>query len=84
MLESGVHLKGVSTLLGHADIRITAETYAHLSDDAARSALAGLSQSLAAPSRDPGVSVGVTVGVKPPRRAKRPPAKDSEEPSDKG
>lgn len=84
MLESGVHLKGVSTLLGHADIRITAETYAHLSDDAARSALTGLSQSLAAPPPDAGGGVGVTVGVKPPPRTETPPAEDSEEPSDKG
>jgi hypothetical protein len=67
-LECGVHLKGVSSLLGHANIRITAETYAHLSDDAARSALTRLSQSLAAPSRD----VGVSVGVKRPQRANHP------------
>lgn len=80
MLESGVHLKGVSTLLGHADIRITAETYAHLSDDAARSALTGLSQSLTAPAPD----VGVSVGVKRPRRARSPAAENTEEASDKG
>jgi hypothetical protein len=84
MLASGVHLKGVSTLLGHADIRITAETYAHLSDDAARSALTELSRSLAAPSRGAGGSVGVTVGVTPSPRTGTPPAADSEEPWDKG
>lgn len=43
MLEAGVHLRGVSDLLGHADIRITAETYGHLSDEVAKSAMAGLS-----------------------------------------
>lgn len=74
LLESGVHLKGVSSLLGHANIRITAETYAHLSDDAARSALTRLSQSLTAPSRD----VGVSVGVKRPQRAKSPAAENTE------
>lgn len=42
MLEAGVHLKGVSDLLGHADIRITAETYGHLRDEVAKSAMAGL------------------------------------------
>ncbi len=47
MLEAGVHLKGVSSLLGHADVRITAETYAHLSDEVARAALQGLSQTFA-------------------------------------
>ena len=59
MLESGVHLKGVSTLLGHSDIRVTAETYAHLSDEVARSALAGLSRTFSAAAVGVGVSVGV-------------------------
>jgi integrase len=30
MLESGVDLKTVSTALGHSSIRITADTYAHV------------------------------------------------------
>lgn len=59
MLESGVHLKGVSTLLGHADIRVTADTYAHLSDDVARAALAGLSRIFAVSPTGVGVNVGV-------------------------
>lgn len=43
MLEGGVHLRGVADLLGHADIRTTAEVYGHLSDEVARSAMNGLS-----------------------------------------
>ena len=42
MLEAGIHLRGVSDLLGHADIRTTAEVYGHLSDDVARTAMDGL------------------------------------------
>ena len=47
MLEAGIHLRGVSDLLGHADIRITAETYGHLSDEVAKSAMTGLSYAFA-------------------------------------
>jgi integrase len=43
MLEEGVHLRGVADLLGHADIRTTAEVYGHLSNEVARSAMDGLS-----------------------------------------
>ena len=43
MLEAGIHLRGVSDLLGHADIRTTAEVYGHLSDEVARSAMDTLS-----------------------------------------
>lgn len=43
MLEAGVHVKAVSELLGHADIRITADVYGHVSTDAARGAMASLS-----------------------------------------
>lgn len=43
-LENGVNLKAVSTLLGHADISITANTYAHVSDETAKSAMAVLSE----------------------------------------
>jgi site-specific recombinase XerD len=42
MLEAGVHIKAVSELLGHADIRITADVYGHVSTDVARAALASL------------------------------------------
>ncbi|MEJ7634304.1 MAG: site-specific integrase [Aeromicrobium sp.] len=42
MLESGIHLRGVSDLLGHSDIRTTAEVYGHLSDEVARTAMDGL------------------------------------------
>ncbi len=44
MLEAGVHLKAVSELLGHADIRITADVYGHVSTDVARAALASLAE----------------------------------------
>jgi integrase len=54
MLEAGVHLKAVSELLGHADIRVTAEVYGHTSDEVARAAMDRLS-----------AAVGVAVGVQP-------------------
>ncbi len=43
MLDAGVHLKAVSELLGHADIRVTAEVYGHTSDEVARAAMDRLS-----------------------------------------
>jgi integrase len=45
-LESGVHLKAVSELLGHASIAITADIYGHLSDEAARGAMSALSDAI--------------------------------------
>lgn len=47
-LEAGVNIKAVSTLLGHADIRITADVYGHVSDAVARAAMATLSEILQA------------------------------------
>ena len=38
-IEAGVNIKAVSTLLGHADIRITADVYGHVSDAVARAAM---------------------------------------------
>ncbi|MCK8113963.1 tyrosine-type recombinase/integrase [Anaerosoma tenue] len=38
-LENGVNLKAVSELLGHADIRITADVYGHVSAEVARAAV---------------------------------------------
>jgi len=54
MLEAGIHLKAVSELLGHADIRVTADVYGHTSDEVARAAMDRLA-----------ASVGVAVGVSP-------------------
>ena len=45
-LENGVHLKAVSELLGHASIAITADIYGHLSAEAARGAMAALSDAI--------------------------------------
>lgn len=56
MLESGVHLRAVSELLGHAGTRITAEVYAHLTTPTARLALEGLGAGL-------GLDAPVTNGV---------------------
>ncbi len=42
MLESGVDLKTVSTALGHSTIRVTADTYAHVSPAMLQSAAARL------------------------------------------
>ncbi|EFV14138.1 tyrosine-type recombinase/integrase [Segniliparus rugosus] len=42
-LESGVHIKAVADLLGHSSIAITGDIYGHTSDQAARSAVDGLS-----------------------------------------
>lgn len=39
MLDSGVHLKAVSQLLGHAGTQVTADIYAHLTAPTARKAL---------------------------------------------
>lgn len=49
MLEAGIHLKAVSELLGHSDIRITGDVYGHVSTETARAALEALSDRLAAP-----------------------------------
>jgi integrase len=38
-LESGVHIKAVSDLLGHSSIAVTGDVYGHTSDDAARAAI---------------------------------------------
>ena len=46
MLESGVHLRAVSELLGHLGTRINAEVYAHLPTPTARRTLEGLSTGL--------------------------------------
>jgi len=46
LLENGVNLKAVSELLGHADIRITADVYGHVTEDAARQAMTTLSDVL--------------------------------------
>ena len=46
MLDGGVHLKAVSTLLGHAGTQITADTYAHLTAPTAKRALDGLGAAL--------------------------------------
>lgn len=42
LLEAGVHLRAVADLMGHADIRMTAEVYASLSTHQARSAMDAL------------------------------------------
>lgn len=47
-IEAGVNIKAVSTLLGHADIRITADVYGHVSDAVARAAMQTLSELLRA------------------------------------
>jgi integrase len=45
-LESGVHIKAVSDLLGHSSISVTGDTYGHSSDSAARAAVEGFSDTL--------------------------------------
>jgi integrase len=42
-IQAGVNIKAVSTLLGHADIRVTADVYGHVSDAVARAAMETLS-----------------------------------------
>ena len=46
MLGSGVPLKVVSEVLGHASIAITGDIYGHVSADVSRDALSRLSQAL--------------------------------------
>ena len=45
-LLNGVPLKVVSTNLGHASIQITADTYGHVTDDAARAGAAAVAEAL--------------------------------------
>ncbi|NTU70251.1 MAG: site-specific integrase [Coriobacteriia bacterium] len=45
-LESGVNLKAVSELLGHADIRVTADCYGHVTEATSRAAMDTLSKAL--------------------------------------
>ena len=46
MLEAGVNLKAVSDLLGHADIRMTTNSYGHVSDADARSAMESIGRAV--------------------------------------
>ncbi len=46
MIEAGVNLKAVADLLGHADIRMTANTYGHVTDEAARRAMDSLTSAM--------------------------------------
>lgn len=46
MLESGVNIKAVSSLMGHSSIAITGDVYAHVTDDTARAAMAALGGAL--------------------------------------
>ncbi|MHB1491784.1 MAG: tyrosine-type recombinase/integrase [Cellulomonas sp.] len=43
MLEAGIHIKAVSELLGHSDIRITGDVYGHVSTETAKAAMDSLS-----------------------------------------
>ncbi len=45
-IEQGHSLKAVSELLGHADIRVTADIYGHLTEEAARRAVLDLAEAL--------------------------------------
>lgn len=45
-LESGVHIKAVSDLLGHSSISITGDLYGHTSDDTARAEVESLGTAL--------------------------------------
>jgi integrase len=45
-LESGVHIKAVSDLLGHSSIAVTGDVYGHTSDTAARAAIDTLGERL--------------------------------------
>lgn len=46
MLENGVNLKAVSTLLGHSEISTTANLYGHVTDEQAKKAMNGLSEAI--------------------------------------
>lgn len=46
MLENGVNLKAVSTLLGHSEIGTTANLYGHMTDEQARKAMNTLSDAI--------------------------------------
>jgi integrase len=46
MLERGVDLKTVSTALGHSTIRVTADTYAHISPAMLQSAVSRLDEAI--------------------------------------
>jgi site-specific recombinase XerD len=46
MLEGGVNIKAVLSLLGHSSVANTGDFYAHVTDDTARAAMARLSGAL--------------------------------------
>lgn len=46
MLEGGVNIKAVSSLLGHSSVAITGDVYAHVTDGTARAAMAALGSAL--------------------------------------
>ncbi len=50
-LESGVHIKAVTDLLGHSSISITGDVYGHTTDEAARGAVDGAGIEFSADSR---------------------------------
>ena len=61
-LDSGVHIKAVSDLLGHSSITITGDIYGHTSDTAARAAVNLLGEQLrAVMARILGVKAGWSV-----------------------
>ena len=73
MLEAGVNLKAVSDLLGHTDIRMTANTYGHVSDATATAAMHALGTAMGnatgPPAEEPdsglGSALGSRLGSKP-------------------
>ena len=64
-IQAGVNIKAVSTLLGHADIRITADVHGHVSDAVARAAMETLCRASCTPDRQ-------TPPPKPAARAHAP------------
>jgi len=58
MLEAGVNLKAVSDLLGHTDIRMTANTYGHVSDATSRAAMDALGTAMGDAGTQPADGLG--------------------------
>lgn len=64
LLESGVDIAAISTIVGHSSIQITADNYGHLADTAAQSVVDAAFNGLNS-VRDHGVTTNANSGVEP-------------------
>jgi len=65
-MERGLHLKVIQDLLGHSQISVTADTYAHVAAPQRREAADQMQAALVPASAQMSACVGVKTGVKSP------------------